>query len=277
MEKVKDVVFRVLRYNPQDDSTRWDEYKVPVVKGMTVLEGLFYIKENLDSTLTFRASCRMGVCGSCAMVVNGKHVLACQTQILKLHSDTLNVEPLNNYAIVKDLVPDLMPMLSKHRSVKPYIIRYSDPEEFNAEEPTGEYLQTPKELEEFLQFTYCIKCGACVSACPVVSGNEDFLGPQALTQAYRYAMDSRDEGYIVDRDVVSDIVSGVFRCHFVGACSDACPKGVDPGMALQLLKKEIFLNTFGLKGERPKAGFHRVDLNAPPPPDAPKPPPRTVN
>lgn len=274
MEKVKDVVFRVLRYSPEDGTPKWSEYKVPVVKGMTVLEGLFYIKENYDPTLTFRASCRMGVCGSCAMRVNGKHVLACQTQILKLHADVLNVEPLNNYNVVKDLVPDLFPLFEKHAKVKPYIIRYSDPEEFN--DPTGEYLQTPKELDEFLQFTYCIKCGACVSACPVVSGDEDFLGPQALTQAYRYAVDSRDEGYVVDRDVVSDLVSGVFRCHFVGACSDACPKGVDPGMALQLLKRELFLYSFGLKRKKATAGFHKIDFNASPPPDAPKPPPRTV-
>ncbi len=273
MEK-KEITFRILKYSPEEGKPRWSEYTLEVVKGTTLLQALYEVKERYDPTLSFRASCRMGVCGSCAMKVNGKHVLACQTQVLKLGADTLNVEPLSNYSVVKDLVPDLSPLFEKHSKVKPYILRYSDPDEFN--NPTGEYLQTPKQLEDYLQFSYCIKCGACVSACPVVSGNEDFLGPQALTQAYRYAVDNRDEGYIVDREVVSDMVSGVLRCHFVGACSEACPKGVDPGMALQLLKREIFLHTFGLKGKRESAGLHRIDFNAPPPPDAPKPPPRTV-
>ncbi|MEO0139571.1 MAG: succinate dehydrogenase iron-sulfur subunit [candidate division WOR-3 bacterium] len=274
MKETKNITFKVLRYSPKSHNAEFKEYTVPVFKGMTVLEGLYYIKENLDGSLVFRASCRMGVCGSCAMKINGKMMLACQTQILKLNSDTITVEPMNNYMVIKDLVPDLRRFFENHKSVKPYIIRYSDPEEF--ENPTGEYLQTPQDVEDYLQFSYCIKCGACVAACPVVSGNEDFWGPQALTAAYRYIADSRDEGYIVDRAVVSSLVEGAFRCHFAGACSDACPKGVDPALAIQLLKRELALYSLGLAKKKKKAGFHKIDWNATPPPDAPKAPPMSV-
>ncbi|MCC6012379.1 succinate dehydrogenase iron-sulfur subunit [Candidatus Caldipriscus sp.] len=268
------VIFRVFRYSPESGKSEFKEYEVPTRKGMTVLDGLYYIKENLDGSLVFRASCRMGVCGSCGMKINGKMGLACQTQISHLHSKVITVEPMNNYKIIKDLVPDLRGFFEKHRAVKPYVIRYSDPEEFN--DPKGEYLQSPKDVEDYLQFSYCIKCGACVAACPVVSGNEDFLGPQALASAYRYISDSRDEGYIIEREVVSSLVEGAFRCHFAGACSDACPKGVDPALAIQLLKRELSLYSLGLAKKKKKAGYHMIDWNVQPPSDAPKAPPRTV-
>ncbi len=271
---MKEITFKVFRYSSNNDRGNLVEYKIPVRKGMTVLEGLFYIKENIDGSLAFRVSCRMGVCGSCAMKINGKHMLACQTQILKLNSDVITVEPMNNYMIIKDLVPDLRRFFDNHRTVKPYIIRYSDPEEF--ENPTGEYLQPPTDVEDYLQFSYCIKCGACVAACPVVSGNEDFWGPQALTAAYRYIADSRDEGYLLERSHISSLVEGTFRCHFAGACSDACPKGVDPAMAIQLLKRELALYSLGLTKKHKKAGFHRIDWDVEPPEDAPKPPPKSV-
>ncbi len=273
MEREK-VIFRVFRYSLEREKVEFKDYEVPTRKGMTVLEGLYYIKENIDGSLVFRASCRMGVCGSCGMKINGKMSLACQTQISHLNTYLITVEPMNNYRIIKDLVPDLRGFFEKHKKVKPYIIRYSDPEEFD--DPKGEYLQSPKDVEDYLQFSYCIKCGACVAACPVVSGNEDFLGPQALAAAYRYVADSRDEGYVIERSVVSSLVEGAFRCHFVGACSNACPKGVDPALAIQLLKKELSLYSLGLARKKKRAGYHVIDWNAQAPEDAPKAPPRSV-
>lgn len=246
MEKIKDVVFRIQRYN-KEKGTWWDEYKIPVYKGMTILDGLIYIKENLDGTLTFRASCRMGACGSCAVFVNGKPMMACQTQILHLNSDKIKIQPLPNYPVIKDLVVDRDKLFENHKKVKPYLIR----EEFEENKPI-EFLQPPEEHLEYLRFTYCFKCGACLSACPTCATDEEFLGPQALTQAYRYSIDTRDNGW-KERIAVLDTTHGVWKCHFATACSDACPKGVDPALAIQLLKKAIIFNKFKKKKIAPKA------------------------
>ena len=230
----KEVTFSVLRYNPETGSKpKMQTYKVPYTKGLTVLDGLLWIKENLDATLSWRSSCRMGVCGSCAMFINGLPRLACTNQIAHLETDFIEVKPLPNYDIIKDLVPDLDGFFKKHQSVKPYIIR-EQVEELN--NPTGEFFQSPEELVNYIQFAYCIKCGACLSACPTVATDDQFLGPQALSQAWRYMADTRDEGGKERENVYTS--HGVFNCHFAGACSDVCPKGVDPGFAIQQLKKD---------------------------------------
>ncbi len=240
---LKDVTFKVLRYSGEGDSTKFEEYKVPVIGGMTVLEGLIYIKENLDNTLSWRASCRMGICGSCGMFINNFPMLACQTQIMDLNSDVIEIKPMPNYPIIKDLVPDLTKLIEKHKSIKPYILRKdSAPEEID-----GEFYQSVEELERYEQFTFCIKCGICLAACPTVATAEEFTGPQALAQAYRYSVDTRDQGFDERKEVVDNPL-GVFRCHFAGSCSEACPKGVDPALAIQLLKKTIVKDSlFGKK------------------------------
>jgi succinate dehydrogenase / fumarate reductase iron-sulfur subunit len=223
-------------------------FSVPFKHGMPVLDGLLYIKENMDSSLAFRTSCRMGICGSCAMMINDYPHLACHTQIEEFHTDTLTVKPLPNAAIIKDLVPDLQPMFEKHKSVKPFIIRHDDKDEM--EEPTLEFSQTPEQLDSFLQFTYCIKCGICVAACPTSSSSKQFLGPQALAQAYRYCADSRDGGQ-EQRLSIAGRDKGVWHCHFASACSEACPKGLDPALAIQLLKRELVSSSFGGKKNAP--------------------------
>ncbi len=245
--ETKDIVFKIFRYDPDvNTEPHFDTFTVPVVKGWTVLDAVMYIKENLDSTVSYRASCRMGICGSCAMEINGKPRLACQTQVIaELQSDEVVVKPLANYPVLRDVVPDLTPLIQNHENVKPYIIRKDKEDQKN---PKGELYQTPDELEEYLQFSYCIKCGACLAACPVVATDEEFPGPQALTQAYRYTIDTRDDGFSERIDSV-DNAHGAWRCHFAGACSDACPKGVDPAFAIQLLKREITARKFGKKRE----------------------------
>lgn len=234
---VKNIVFEILRYDPEKDKApSLKEYTVPVTKGMTVLDGLLWIKENLDPTLAYRSSCRMGVCGSCGMFINGMPRLACNNQVLHLTKSKLQIKPMPNNDIIKDLVPDLEPAFDKHRSVKPFLIRDQIAEMDN---PTGQYFQSREELTNYVQFSYCIKCGLCLSACPTVATDEKFYGPQALAQAWRYNSDSRDEGG-KERHEVVDTSHGVWSCHFAGACSDACPKGVDPAFAIQLLKQDIF-------------------------------------
>lgn len=242
-EKVKRVKFKVQRYNPeQDKRPRLEEFIVPTTRGMTVLDGLFYIKENLDSSLAFRTSCRMAICGSCGMLINNYPHLACHTQIEELKADTLEIKSLPNFAPIKDLVPNILPMGLKHRSIKPYILH---PDAQEMENPSAEFLQTPQELEAFLQFSYCVKCGICVSACPTSATDKLFLGPQALAQCYRYCADSRDAG-ARDRFPVVDTDHGLWRCHLAGACSEACPKGLDPALGIQLLKRLLVTKALGL-------------------------------
>ena len=243
-DSVRQITFKVQRYDPEQDSAPYSqEFIVPARRGMTVLEGLIYIKENLDSSLAFRTSCRMGICGSCGMLINSYPHLACHTQIEEFHSDTLSIKSLPNLPIIKDLVPELNPLFENHKSVKPYILRY-DTEEM--ERPTAEFAQTPQELWSFLQFAYCIKCGICVAACPTAASDKLFLGPQALAQCYRYCADNRDEGE-QERFPVVDTDHGIWRCHLAGACSEACPKGLDPALAIQLLKRRLVSQAIGLR------------------------------
>jgi succinate dehydrogenase / fumarate reductase, iron-sulfur subunit len=239
---IKTVKFEVLRYNPAgNESPHLENYSVPVTRGMTVLDGLNWIKEHLDSSLSWRSSCRMGICGSCGMFINGLPRLACNNQIVHLHSDRVVVKPLPNYDIIRDLVPDLEGLFEKHRSVKPYLIRKDAAEQ---DSPTGEFFQSEQELFNYIQFAYCIKCGLCMAACPTVATSEEYVGPQPLTAGWRYLSDTRDEGAEQRQDVLYSS-HGVYRCHFAGACSQVCPKGVDPALAIQMAKREAFMKGFG--------------------------------
>ena len=270
----REITFRVHRFDPDTDAApSWKEYRLHVTEGMTVLEALHEIKAQQAPTLAWRSSCRMGVCGSCGMFINALPQLACQTQVLHLGTDFVTVAPLPNYPNVKDLVPNLEPLIEKHAAIKPFIVH---PVSREMETPTGEFLQTPEEREAFSQFTYCIKCGLCLAACPTVATDPLFLGPQALAQAYRYTADNRDCG-LQERLEAIDAFHGPYQCHLAGACSQACPKGVDPALGIQLLKRTMVLDGIGF-GKK-KSSVARVSPLA----DVVKaieefaPPPRTVN
>lgn len=256
--ETKDIVFKIFRFEPDvNPKPHFDTFTVPVVKGWTVLDAVMYIKENLDSTVSYRASCRMGICGSCAMEINGKPRLACQTQVIsELRSKEVVIKPLANYPVLRDVVPDLTPLIEKHADVRPYILRKDKKVEVN---PKGELYQTPDQLEEYLQFSYCIKCGACLAACPVTGADVKFIGPQALTQSYRYSVDTRDDGFKLRLEVM-DHSHGVWHCHFAGACSEACPKGVDPAFAIQLFKREITARKFGKEVEPARLARQPADV-----------------
>ena len=242
MADTKLITFKVRRYDPDKDTApHWEEHKLNVHDGMTVLEALHEIKAEQAPTLAWRSSCRMGVCGSCGMYINELPMLACQTQVLHLGTDVVTVAPLPNYDNVKDLVPNLEPLIEKHAAIKPFIIHTNSKE---IDEPTGEFIQSVEQRDEYSQFTFCIKCGLCLAACPTVATDPLFLGPQALAQAYRYTVDSRDCG-LQERLVALDAFHGPYQCHMAGACSQACPKGVDPAFGIQMLKRTLVLDSIG--------------------------------
>jgi succinate dehydrogenase / fumarate reductase iron-sulfur subunit len=234
----------VRRHEPgRDEQPRWQRYSVAVQPSTTVLEALQAIREHDDPTLTWRSSCRMGICGSCAMVVNGTPRLACGTLVLEVASKRLTLEPLWNFPIVRDLVVDNASMFERHAAVKPYLLR----NEPAADAAPAESRQTPEALERFLQFTSCIKCGLCMAACPTVAIDATFLGPMPLTAAQRYNADSRDRGFEQRKQLVA-ARGGAFHCHYAGECSRVCPKGVDPARAIQLLKRALVADELGLAG-----------------------------
>ncbi len=242
--------FIVQRFSPESDSEpRWERYEVRTHEGMTVLEALHQIRDEQDATLSWRYSCRMGMCGACAMVINGRPGQACNTQVQDLGQSAVRLQPLSNFPVLKDLVPDLTPMFEKHASLSTYLVR-QDNREMDA--PTREFAQSPKALRDYLQFSHCIKCGACVAACPTVAINGDFLGPMALTAAHRYNADSRDEGFEARMPRLSASL-GVFHCHYAAECSRVCPKGVDPGRAIQLMKRDLVMAALKLRRRKPPA------------------------
>jgi succinate dehydrogenase / fumarate reductase iron-sulfur subunit len=227
---------RVQRFNPETDAKpRFEQFDLERREGMTVLDAILHVRDYVDHSLGVRFSCRMASCGSCGMKINGLPRLACYTPVDELKSDTVVVQPMDNFPIIKDLVTDLSGFFDKHASLLPRIVRADESE---MENPTSEYGMSEKELEAILQFTYCIKCGLCNSSCPTVGTDSLFPGPQALAQAYRYTMDVRDEGG-KERFKLLDTEHGVFRCHYAGSCSAVCPKGVDPALGIQLLKRHV--------------------------------------
>jgi fumarate reductase iron-sulfur subunit len=230
------ITLLVTRYRPDKDrEPASQEYDVPLRKELTVLDGLNHVKNEVDTTLTFRWSCRMGICGSCGMNVNGEPRLTCATFLSDYAPGPVRVEPLANFPIVRDLVVDISDFMQKLPRVKPWIIRDDDAVLDMEGEVDGEYLQTPEELEAYKQFSMCINCMLCYAACPVYGLDPDFVGPAAIALAERYDLDSRDAGARERLDVLIEH-EGVWGCTFVGECTRVCPKHVDPAGAIQRYK-----------------------------------------
>ncbi len=228
----KSVTLRITRYNPEYDNEKtFMEFNVPYEKWTTVLEAILEVKKHFDHSVAVRYSCRQATCGSCGMVINGKPRLACFTKISELDSDVVTVEPMNNFPIIRDLTVRFERLFNSHHKIKPFLIH--EDSEISSNEK--EFLQSPEELEQYIQFSNCIKCGLCNSACPTMATDSSFVGPQALAQAYRYVADSRDKGKD-SRLKIIDESHGIWRCHFAGSCSQVCPKGVDPAMGIQFLR-----------------------------------------
>jgi succinate dehydrogenase / fumarate reductase iron-sulfur subunit len=234
------ILVKVLRANRiRGDSVHYDTFDIPVQRWSTVLDALLYAKSYLDSSIGIRYSCRMASCGSCGMKINGIPRLACYTKISELEGNTIVCEPLSNFPHIRDLVTDFTQFFEHHKDMKPYI---QNENALTSDMKLSEYKQLPEDVDKYLQFSYCIKCGLCYSACPSVGTDTKFPGPQALAQAYRYFADSRDTATKERLDIV-DNRHGIWRCHFAGSCSVVCPKGVDPALGIQLLKRHLMSNS----------------------------------
>ena len=231
------ITLDVTRYRPgHDTEPRTESFAVPYRKDWVVLDALNHIKDRVDGSLTYRWSCRMGVCGSCGMMVNGVPKLTCSAFLLDYHPGPIRVEPLANFPVIRDLVVALDDFMEKLRRVKPWLIR--ETEKPMAE---GEYLQTPAQLEAFKQFSMCINCMLCYAACPVYALEPKFLGPAAIALAQRYNMDSRDGGKAQRNELVNSS-EGIYECTFVGECTQVCPKHVDPAGAIQNAKLQAMVD-----------------------------------
>lgn len=244
----RQIEIEVLRYDPErDEQPHLQQYSVPCKEEWAILDALNYIKENIDTTLSYRWSCHMMVCGSCGMMVNGEPSLTCKVFIRDL-PDHVRIEPLANFPIERDLVVVLDDVMEKLQRAKPWIIRQDEP--VDAEH---EHRQSPAALMKFKQFTMCINCMACYAACPQYALDKEFIGPAVLSLAHRYNLDSRDQGREQRLNILADH-DGAWNCSFVGACSDVCPKHVDPAAAIQQMKIEAsiawFMNKF-LPGKNP--------------------------
>jgi succinate dehydrogenase iron-sulfur subunit len=227
---MRTIAIDCLRYDPERDATpRMQRYDVPFTDDMSVLQGLQYIKDHLDGSLTFRWSCRMAICGSCGAMLDGVPKLGCENFLRDYYPGPLRVEPLNHFPIVRDLAIDQSDFLKKLESVKPYVI---------GEPPAkGTHLQTPRQMDQYYQYSQCINCLLCYAACPQYGLNDKFAGPAALALLHRYNADSRDAGKRERMEVVN-AEDGVWGCTLVGYCSEVCPKGVDPARAVNQNKIE---------------------------------------
>jgi succinate dehydrogenase / fumarate reductase, iron-sulfur subunit len=225
--------FKILRYDAAcpDITPEFKSYRIKVIPGLTVLAMLIRIRDEIDGTLSFRSSCRSAVCGSCAMVINGKIDLACRTQVASFESNTIILEPLPNMDIIKDLVVDLTPFWNMYEKIQPYLIRKSP-------DPAKETAQSEEERSRIDQFVNCILCASCFGACPVASRDPEYLGPAALVKLERFILDSRDERGVHFLESVNN-EKGLWGCDTMLRCIDACPKDVRPTDAIVGLRKAL--------------------------------------
>ena len=222
--------FRVYRWNPDDTANpRVDTYFVDMDDcGPMVLDALLYIKNKVDATLTFRRSCREGICGSCAMNIDGTNTLACTKDMASI-SGAIKIYPLPHMPVVKDLVPDLTRFYAQHASIEPWL-------KTDTPQPEREWRQSPEDRVKLDGLYECILCACCSTSCPSYWWNGDrYLGPAALLQAYRWLIDSRDEATGDRLDNLEDPFR-LYRCHTIMNCAKACPKGLNPAKAIAEIK-----------------------------------------
>jgi succinate dehydrogenase / fumarate reductase iron-sulfur subunit len=222
--------FRIYRWNPDDgENPHLDTYEIDLEKcGPMVLDGLIKIKDEVDQTLTFRRSCREGVCGSCAMNIDGANTLACTKSIEEVAGD-VTIYPLPHLDVIKDLVPDLTHFYAQYASIKPWLQTLTP-------EPQGEWRQSRQDREKLDGLYECILCACCSTSCPSYWWNSDrYLGPATLLHAYRWLTDSRDEMTGERLDDVEDPFR-LYRCHTIMNCTQTCPKGLNPARAIAKIK-----------------------------------------
>lgn len=225
--------FKILRYDAitPDEKPVFQSYRIKVIPGLTVLAMLIRIRDEIDGTLAFRSSCRSAVCGSCAMVINGKIDLACRTQVAFFESNTIILEPLPNMDIIKDLVVDMKLFWDMYERVQPWLTRKTP-------DPEKELSQSEEERSRIDQFVNCILCASCYGGCPVVSRDPEYAGPAALAKLERFMLDSRDERGAAFLKTMNN-EKGLWGCDTVLRCIDACPKDVRPTDAIIGLRRTL--------------------------------------
>ena len=223
--------FKVYRWNPDDGlNPRVDTYDVDLATcGPMVLDALIKIKNEIDPTLTFRRSCREGICGSCAMNIDGINTLACIYGLDEIKGD-VKIYPLPHMAVIKDLIPDLTHFYAQHASIMPWL-------ETKTNRPAKEWRQSIEDRKKLDGLYECVMCASCSTACPSYWWNSDrYLGPAALLHAYRWIVDSRDEATGERLDMLEDPFK-LYRCHTIMNCARTCPKGLNPAKAIAEIKK----------------------------------------
>jgi succinate dehydrogenase / fumarate reductase iron-sulfur subunit len=226
------VTLKIFRFNPEKDKKpHYEKYKVEADPTDRVLDLLEYVKWHLDGTLSFRRSCAHGICGSDAMRVNGRNYLACKVLVKDLHSNKITVEPILGLKVIKDMIVDMEPFFEHYRSVIPYFVNNDPP-------PSTERLQSPEQRERFDDTTKCILCAACTTSCPSFWASDTYVGPAAIVNAHRFIFDSRDQAAAERLNVLNDQF-GVFRCHTIFNCTEACPREIQITRAIGEVKQAI--------------------------------------
>ncbi len=238
MEKQK-VTINVFRFNKETDYLpHYDKYELEISKDEVVLDILNRIKWEHDGSFTYRRSCRHGICGSCAIKVNGRSTLACKERMIdmiELFGNELTFEPVSKKRVVKDMVVDKKDFWDKYDAMRPYLIAKID------EHPKSENIVSPKEAEKIEEADYCIQCGCCYYACPVVNEtNEEYFGPAAFVKAYRFTADIRDNDKEDRLKIVDELGKGVWDCVKCFECTEACPKDLDPMKKITHLHNQLF-------------------------------------
>jgi succinate dehydrogenase / fumarate reductase iron-sulfur subunit len=216
---LKSYRFRIKRFDPDRDlSPRWEEFTVGLEPFERLLDGLIMIKDHMDGSLTFRRSCAHGICGSCAMKINGKNRLACQT-LVKEMPEKIDFEPLPAFPVIKDLVVNMEPFFGMNDKVLPHLVNNEPP-------PERERLQSPEDQHRILQAITCILCGCCTSSCPTYWTDKQYLGPAAILKGARFILDTRDRAKD-ERMALLTQPHGIWRCHSIYNCVEVCPKEID--------------------------------------------------
>jgi succinate dehydrogenase / fumarate reductase iron-sulfur subunit len=226
--------FKIYRYDPATgENPSWDTYELDMaLSGPMVLDAIIAIKNEMDSTLAFRRSCREGVCGSCAMNINGRNTLACTMTMDECGGGTITISPLPHQPVVRDLVPDLTNFYAQYASIEPWL--HTD-----TPTPEKEWKQSEEDRKKLDGLYECILCACCSTSCPSYWWNsERFLGPAALLQANRWIRDSRDEATGDRLDALEDPFR-LYRCHTIMNCAQVCPKGLNPAEAIAAIKKDL--------------------------------------
>ena len=228
------VHLKIRRFDPErDPNPWWGEYDVEAEATDRVLDVLHTVKDHMDGTLSFRRSCGHGVCGSDAMRINGRNLLACKALIKDLGTH-ITVQPLLAFPVIKDLIVDMKPFFEKYRSVMPFLVNNDPP-------PPRERLQSPQDRLIYDDTTKCILCAACTTSCPSFWGNQSYVGPAAIVQAHRFIFDSRDQATQERLEILNER-DGVWRCRTVFNCVEACPREIDVTRAIGEVKKAILFN-----------------------------------